>query len=81
MPRPAILEGLKGVVKCNLSMAQITDSDVRRTRLGHANGNFASQKGRVQLSDSFRLNFLSYLCIWSYAEIAGHLMGSTVIRH
>src|SRR6267154_4756870 len=41
MPRPAMLEGLKGVVKCNVSMAQITDSDVRRKSLGHGEGNSA----------------------------------------
>ena len=27
MPRPEILEGCGGLVKCNVSMTQITDSD------------------------------------------------------
>jgi hypothetical protein len=34
--RSVILEGCKGVVKCNVSIAQITESDARKMRCGNA---------------------------------------------
>jgi hypothetical protein len=34
MPRLVILEGYSSLVKCNVSMAQITDSDVNRKGKG-----------------------------------------------
>jgi hypothetical protein len=34
MPRPEILEGCTGVVKCNVSMSRITDSDAGKMRCG-----------------------------------------------
>lgn len=73
MPRPAILEGVRIGVKCNVSMAQITDSDALMRMLGEPCGKAATWNRERRVAFFPALGFCKVFIHKVLYDIGDHL--------